>query len=395
MPTPLLSTLTDSLVLDRRALDFTRWTQCVIEAGRSGSSSGAAVVELFEARYPGRTHDREVELVLKAAVAVGTTTGATWAAPLVGPMAEAFVTRLDERTVLGRLPGVQRVPFNTPVLLDLTGPTGAWVGEGKPKPLREGALDSTMVELAKAVDEFPITEELVRLTSPTVTRYLQAKLIQKMARFLDAQFLNPANAGVPGSAPPSITAGAPTMVASGTTPAAAAADLTALVSLFETATPEATTGVLTMSRGNLSAMAAGLGVEVSASAPSLLGYPVIVTNAVPDVVTILDPESILLADDGPTTITNSRHGTIEMNTTPTDPTGAATVLVSLWQHNLVAVRAERVINWQRPGDGGAATITGATYGAAAWMSTNARSSRLSSTSRRCSSTSAAYAKSAT
>jgi hypothetical protein len=341
--------------------------QCNVAAGLQGSTSGGAAAELFEARYPRRALDREVALVLKAATAVGTTTGATWAAPLVatGELADAFVTLLNEQTVLGRLPNVLRVPFNTEVLREITGPLFAWVGEGKPKPISAAALDTTSLAVAKAAGTIPVTEEVVRLTSPTSTRFLQAILIRGMAGFLDAAFLNPANAGTPGSAPPSITNGAPTMVASGTTPAAAATDLAALVNLFVTATPQATAPVLTMSLANALAMAAGLGADFDVAAPRLMGIPVLVTSAVPEVVTILDPASILLADDGPTTITAARDATIEMNTTPTDPTGAAVVLVSLWQHNLVAVRAERVINWERPGDGGAATITGATYGAAA------------------------------
>jgi hypothetical protein len=36
-----------------------------------------------------------------------------------------------------------------------------------------------------------------------------------------------------------------------------------------------------------------------------------------------------------------------MNTVPTSPISAASVYVSLWQANLIGLRAERFINWKR------------------------------------------------
>jgi len=43
----------------------------------------------------------------------------------------------------------------------------------------------------------------------------------------------------------------------------------------------------------------------------------------------------------------SREASIQMDGAPTNPTDATTVLVSLWQRNLVGLRAERMITWIR------------------------------------------------
>jgi len=50
-----------------------------------------------------------------------------------------------------------------------------------------------------------------------------------------------------------------------------------------------------------------------------------------------------------------------MNDAPDSPETATTVLVSLWQHNLVGIRAERFINWKARRTGSVAWIENAAY----------------------------------
>jgi hypothetical protein len=47
------------------------------------------------------------------------------------------------------------------------------------------------------------------------------------------------------------------------------------------------------------------------------------------------------------------------------PADATTVYVSLWQNNLVGLRAERFINWKRGLDAAVKYVSGATYTPAA------------------------------
>ncbi|EPN26521.1 peptidase U35, phage prohead HK97, partial [Pseudomonas syringae pv. actinidiae ICMP 19096] len=53
---------------------------------------------------------------------------------------------------------------------------------------------------------------------------------------------------------------------------------------------------------------------------------------------------ILLADDGGVTIDVSREASLQMDSAPGS---GSQELVSLWQNNMVALRAERFINWKR------------------------------------------------
>ena len=56
---------------------------------------------------------------------------------------------------------------------------------------------------------------------------------------------------------------------------------------------------------------------------------------------------ILLADDGQVMLDSSNQAPLQMDSAPTDPPTASTVMVSLWQMNLVGIRAERYINWAK------------------------------------------------
>jgi hypothetical protein len=70
---------------------------------------------------------------------------------------------------------------------------------------------------------------------------------------------------------------------------------------------------------------------------------------------------ILLADDGTVTIDASREASLQMDSAPDSPPSATTVLVSLWQNNMIGIKAERFINWQRRRAQAVAWIDGAKY----------------------------------
>jgi hypothetical protein len=57
--------------------------------------------------------------------------------------------------------------------------------------------------------------------------------------------------------------------------------------------------------------------------------------------------SILFADEGGVQIDVSQEASVQMDSVPTNPSDATTVLVSFFQRNLVGLRAERMITWIR------------------------------------------------
>jgi hypothetical protein len=86
---------------------------------------------------------------------------------------------------------------------------------------------------------------------------------------------------------------------------------------------------------------------------TLMGIPVITTQYAANqsgsgnLVIAINASDIFLADDGNVTLDASREASIEMSDAPagdsTVPTGAS--LVSMYQTNSIAIRAERYINW--------------------------------------------------
>jgi HK97 family phage major capsid protein len=103
---------------------------------------------------------------------------------------------------------------------------------------------------------------------------------------------------------------------------------------------------------------------------TFLGMQAIVSNNIDytedspqegDLIVFLRASEIALADDGGVDVDVSTEASIEMSTTPTDPVTASTVLVSLWQQNLVGIRAERMVNWVKRRSAAVQYIKAAAY----------------------------------
>jgi hypothetical protein len=96
------------------------------------------------------------------------------------------------------------------------------------------------------------------------------------------------------------------------------------------------------------------------------GYPVIVSQYVPTAVVVLvAADEILLADDGNVAIDLSREASIEMlasGSSQTAVTGTGASLVSMFQTNSVAFRAEREIAWAKRRAAAVAYLTSANWG---------------------------------
>jgi HK97 family phage major capsid protein/HK97 family phage prohead protease len=293
----------------------------------------------------------EVALYLKAAIAPGTTTDATWASPLVNQnVSNEFIELLRPATILGKIPGLRQVPFNTKVPTQTAGGTYGWVGEAKPKPVSKLAFSSTSLGVSKAAGIIVLTKELVMLSNPSAEALVRADMIAGIAQFLDQQFIDPAVAAVAGVNPASITNGAPTAAAT-TNPLA---DIIGLISHF--ATNNIAVGGVTfiMSAANALSLTFRTNLDGSPEFPgvtinggSYKGLTFITSQAAGTNVIAMQPSLVLYADDGGVTIDASEQASLQMDSAPMSPADATTVLVSLWQNNCVGLRAERFINWAK------------------------------------------------
>jgi HK97 family phage major capsid protein/HK97 family phage prohead protease len=304
-------------------------------------------VDYAEKRWGDQTP--EVALYLKAAVAAGTTTDATWASPLVNQnISNEFIELLRPATILGKIPGLRQVPFNTKVPTQTAGGTYGWVGEAKPKPVTKLAFSSTSLGVSKAAGIIVLTKELVMLSNPSAEALVRADMIAGIAQFLDSQFIDPAVAAVAGVNPASITNGAPTAAAT-TNPLA---DIMGLISHYATNNIPVDGVTFIMSAANALALTFRTNLDGSPEFPGITvnggnykGLTFITSQAAGTNVISLQPSLVLYADDGGVSIDASEQASLQMDSAPASPADATTVYVSLWQTNTIGLRAERFINW--------------------------------------------------
>lgn len=313
----------------------------------------------------------EVATVLKAAVAAGTTTDPSWAAPLVEyqNMASEFIELLRPQTIVGRIQGLRRVPFNIRMPGQTSGSSVGWVGEGMAKPVSALSFDTTTLRFTKVAGIVVLTDELVRFSNPSAEAIVTADLTASIAQFLDGQFIDPAVAEVSNVSPASITNGVTPIAASGVDADAVRADVRALFAQFIAANLTPTNGVWIMSPTAalaLSMMVNPLGqpefAGLTMNGGTFFGLPAITSETAGNVIVLANASEILLADDGGVTLDVSREASLQMNTAPA---AGAQSLVSLWQNNMVGLRAERFINWKRRRPQAVGFISGVNYGGTA------------------------------
>ncbi|WP_296222458.1 phage major capsid protein [uncultured Sphingomonas sp.] len=363
----------------------TAFTRYAMALGRSKGN-------LMQAAEIAKTwHDTtpEVETVLKAAVAAGTTTDTAWAKPLVeyDNMVGEFAELLRPATIIGRIPGLRRVPFNIKIPRQTGGSSVGWVGEGKPKPVSALAFDQITLGMAKTAGIVVITDELARSSTPAAEQVVRDDLVSQTAQFLDSQFVDPGKAASAGVSPASITNGVTPVVASGTDADAVRADVQALMAKFITANLSLAGAVWIMTEmqalglalmlnplgqpefpglsinGNSGGTFMGLPVVLSENIPANAGSGSPVTGAGTRII-LAKASEILLADDGQTMLDVSSEASLQMDSAPDATPSATTVFVSLWQMNMIGIRAERYINWAKRRAGAVQFIDSAAYGTA-------------------------------
>jgi HK97 family phage major capsid protein len=295
------------------------------------------------------------EMIERAAVAPGTTTDTTWAAPLATGPALEILAAVREKSALSAI-GARKVPFIANVVSQTNDATAYWVGQNKVKPLSPGLSFLTNAGLAplKLSSILVVTKDLMKLADPATETLFRNSLVDALVLARDAAAFDKANAGIAGVKPPSLTSGV-TPIAATTDPNV---DLRKLLGGFagnlETAwfvmNAQAASSLAGLERPGMSTRSGG----------ELLGIPVAISRAIPagDII-LVDSASVALAE-GDIETDVSQQSTIEMNTAPTDPPVAATVQVSLWANNLVALRSEQFINWDSL-EAGVSLITGAAY----------------------------------
>jgi HK97 family phage major capsid protein len=337
----------------------------------------------------------DTDMLFRAAVPGAAISDPAWAGALVQyqDIATDFINYLRPMTILGRfgtdrngitIPALKPAPFNTRVKRQTTGGSAGWVGEGQPTPLTSWSLDFVLLDYAKCASIAVLTQEMARFGSPGAEGLVRDELAAAIAQQLDKDFVDPTNAGTSRVKPAAITHGATTRAASGTTADDVRSDVGYCIEQLANAFIPYNRAVWianSMTTIQLYLMRNALGQrefpDLQPDGGLLEGRPVIVSND--DVATgspltadlvLCVPQEIYLSDDGNIAIDVSTEASLEMSDTPANsvtggspPTPTATSMVSMFQTNAMAVRAEREINWLLRRAAACVYISGCAYAA--------------------------------
>jgi len=328
---------------------------------------------------------RNLDMLRKAAVAAGTTSDSTTHSALVNyqDLASEFVEFLRPMTIIGQfgtgnIPGLRRVPFNIRVPRQTSKASAYWVGEGKPKPLTDFNTEQITLDFFKAATICVLTDELVRFSVPSAEAMVRDELAKAVIEAIDTAFIDSSNSGSANVKPAAITngSGVVSVTSAGDTAANVRTDVQGAMAEFIQANMPMSGAVWIMNANvalALSLMMNDLGQPefpgVNMNGGTFVGLPVLVSQYVPTAVVVLaQANEIYLADDGNVSIATSSEASLEMldgSLTQDGTNGTGASLVSMFQTNSVAIRAEREINWRRRRDEAVVLITSANWGGTA------------------------------
>lgn len=358
-----------------KGIEFARYAMCL------GAANGSLpqAYEIAKSRF---ADSPQLHTVLKAAVAAGTTTDATWAGPLVeyNQFAGDFVEYLRPRTIFGRfgtdgIPALTTIPFNVHIRGETSGGAGFWVGQGKPVPVTKFDYNDVYFGHTKVGNIAVLTEDTLRFSNPSAERLVRDALAKALIATMDVGFIDPTNAGESNVKPSSITYGITQIQSAGTDADAVRADVKAAMTVFINANITPTSGVWIMSATTaltLSLMRNALGQkefpDITMLGGRFEGLPVIVSEHLAadsngHFLVLVNASDIYAADDGQVMVSASREASIQMLDNPTNASadGTATTSVSMYQTESVAMKAIRVVNWKRRREAAVAVVAGVNY----------------------------------
>ncbi|HGP3418212.1 TPA: phage major capsid protein [Acinetobacter baumannii] len=292
-----------------------------------------------------------VQNALKEKAIIGTTTDANFGSSLVNyeNLTGEFIELLRGRTVIDRLsPKMRQVPFNIKMPSQTGASTVGWVGETKTKPVTNPTYGNVTLSKSKVAGIVLLSEELVRFSNPKADALVRDDLVKSTAEFLDDQLFDPDKAESDDS-PASLLNGVTAIDSSGTTAAQYEADAMKVIKQLTDAgiSLSGATWVMSETRAaSLSIMRDTLGNKYFEGmnlngTKYWLTLPVEISEKAEDIIALVVPGEILLADDNFMDFAISTEATINLGTE------AAPNWINLYQNNLMAIRGERFIRWKK------------------------------------------------
>lgn len=329
--------------------------------------------------------DSQVFNVIKAGeVTPGTATSGNWAVDLISPEGAAvadFVEYLRSQTILGKfgvggIPSLRSIGFYEPYAIQTAGGAGYWVGDGKPIGMTSFDFDRSTLTPLKLGSIAALTERNIRYSSPKSDVIVRDELVKVLVATEDTAFIDPSNNGTSNIKPASVTYGAETIASTGDDADDVRLDIRALFKKFTEAHNPARQGVFILSSDNavaLRMMTNGLSSardfpDISLDGGTIEGIPAIVSDYAGDNVALINASDIYMADEGEVAVDVSREASLEFkdgsNLSQDGAAGTGASLVSLWQNDMVGVRALKTVNWKLRRASAVAYLTSVSWGGA-------------------------------
>lgn len=302
------------------------------------------------------------ELIQKAAITASTTTDLD-----IGKVNHAYFGAVTQPSLPRRLLqlGAREVRSGVRMINPSARLQGYWVAQGKSKPVSPFAVQGDTLHALKVAVLWVQSDEAFKFADDVVDAASQADADRAINDTIDASFIDPLNVGAANAEPASITHGAPTIISTGDP----SSDIPALWEIY-LGDPAAAVYImhsLTAVRLSMARDADGgfLFPNLGPKGGELLGVPVLTTRGSPvdssgGSIALVDASAISIVMEA-MTMRRSQSATIEMESQPSDPPTASSVLVSTFQMNLTAVVAEIFCNWKVNREGAVVVLQNALY----------------------------------
>lgn len=291
---------------------------------------------------------------------IGMTDGEIWAGPLVNEshLVSEFIEFLRPATVLGKIDGFRKVPFNVRVPRGTHGASANWVGEAQKIQGTQVGFDSVSLGFAKVAARVSISAELARMSDPSAETYVRDELVHAISSTIDNTMFDVFRAESQVAPASLVNAIQPVSVADNYDVETISVALMQLVDKFITSNESVENAYFVMSASRaiqLGEMKDALGRPVFEGmqgvvngSRTLKGLKVVTSqcDSILDKIVLMQPRSILLADDNSVSIDSTNVGSAEIGGSQ----------VSAFENDLIHIRAIRNIRWTKARDSAVAYI---------------------------------------
>lgn len=343
-----MTTLADDVRAHTEILERSRGANNFMAVAHAMLASQVHRLTLQEFAASARLHPDVMEVLKAPVAALGT--GNTPA--LFQSMATAFTQSLSPTSVLDRLLalGATRAPPTTLAVSITTLIQAGSPAEAAPKVASSLSFGAAGMTLCKSACFVVASDELVKLAGPGSTALFNAQLRAGVTRASNLKLVG------------ALYALTTPIASSGAT---AQNMLTDIKALLKAVPFEANSKPLFLYRSDtIKAMATANVVAFEdldvVAGGSLFGVPVMICNELPnDGAMLIDSTGLILSDEG-IELDTSRQTSLQLETAPV--TDGNAVMQSLYQSNLVALRAERQFSYGPPRPASLASLSGVNYG---------------------------------